>query len=86
MKETTLHKTNTEESNDSSEHRLELDKLIERIQNARKAIKEYTQKDSKLNEDTLNYLKSINSQLEYFKRDLSDYLNQNNTKQSKLFN
>jgi len=57
------------------EQRAELDQLIGKIQEARKSVQQYTKDGSKLDKNTLNYLKSINNQLNYFKRDLSNYLN-----------
>lgn len=95
MADTPLRQTDTTETRVPFEQRAEIDKLIKRIQDARKAVKQYTSKESKLDENTLNYLKTISNQLEYFKRDLSNYLNPTtkqqtitnkptNTKQTKL--
>jgi argonaute-like protein implicated in RNA metabolism and viral defense len=83
MSEPTLRNVDTTEERIPFEQRQELDKLISKIQEARKAVKQYYNKDSKLDEKTLNYLKSINNQLNYFKRDLSNYLNPQ-TKQNKI--
>jgi len=85
MSEPTLRDADTTEERIPFEQRQELDKLIDKIREARKAVKQYYNEGSKLDEKTLNYLKSINNQLDYFKRDLSNYLNPQ-TKQNKIIN
>lgn len=85
MADTSLQSTDTTETKVPFEQRVELDKLIKRIQDARNTLKQYTLKGSKLDKNTLSHLKTISNQLQYFKRDLSNYLNPT-TKQKPIIN